>query len=79
VTERIDNSYERQTAKLTLEKIIAELKPEYRAVIILFYYEDLKYEEIAEALDCPIGTVKIRLYRAKYELKKLWSRYEIQL
>ncbi|UCE65180.1 MAG: RNA polymerase sigma factor [Candidatus Zixiibacteriota bacterium] len=75
----VDDSYKRHDARIILEKIIPKLKPEYRAVIILHYYEDLKYEEIAETLDCPVGTVKIRLYRAKYELKKLWSKYAIQL
>ncbi|UCC80600.1 MAG: sigma-70 family RNA polymerase sigma factor [Candidatus Zixiibacteriota bacterium] len=78
-SDRIDDSYKNQSVRITLDRIIGELKPEYRAVIILYYYEDLKYEEIAEALDCPIGTVKIRLYRAKYQLKQLWSRYAIQL
>ncbi len=77
--DRIDNSYKNQSVRITLDRIIGELKPEYRAVIILYYYEDLKYEEIAETLDCPVGTVKIRLYRAKYELKQLWSKYAIQL
>ena len=77
--ELIDGSYKNMDKRLLLDKIIAMLTPEYRAVIILHYYENLKYEEIAEAMNCPIGTVKIRLYRAKYELKKLWSRYGIQL
>ncbi len=63
--------------KLTLEKLIGKLKPELQSVIIFHYYDDLKYEEIAEVLQCPIGTVKIRLYRAKYELRKLWARYAI--
>jgi len=63
--------------RLTLEKLIGKLKPEHRSVIIFHYYDDLKYEEIAEILDCPIGTVKIRLYRAKHELKKLWAKYAV--
>lgn len=75
----VDNSYRYRSDKMTLEKIIGMLRPEYRAVIILHYYEDLKYEEISEVLECPVGTVKIRLYRAKYELKQLWSKYAIQL
>jgi len=79
VIDTVDATYKRYDARITLEKIIAKLKPEYRAVITLHYYEDLKYEEIAETLDCPVGTVKIRLYRAKYELKQLWSKYAIQL
>lgn len=66
-----------QNLRIFLEKLISKLKPELRSVIIFHYYDDLKYEEIAEVLDCPVGTVKIRLYRAKYELKKLWDRYAI--
>jgi len=75
----VDVTYKGYNTRIFLEKIIAKLKPEYRAVIILFYYEDMKYEEIAEALDCPVGTVKIHLYRAKYELMQLWRKYGIQL
>ena len=78
-TETVDYTYEHSTEKIMIEKIIQMLRPEYRAVIILHYYEDLKYEEISEVLDCPVGTVKIRLYRAKYELKQLWSKYAVQL
>ena len=63
--------------KMTLDKLIAKLKPELQAVILFHYYDDLKYEEIAEVLDCPLGTVKIRLYRAKFELRKLWEIYAV--
>lgn len=63
--------------RLTMERLIEKLRPEYKAVIVLHYYDDLKYEEIAEILECPMGTVKIRLYRAKHELKELWSKYAI--
>jgi RNA polymerase sigma-70 factor, ECF subfamily len=61
--------------KITVRKLIAGLKPDHRAIIILHYFEGLKYEEIAEVLECPVGTVKIRLYRAKLELKELWEKY----
>ncbi len=77
--DRVDNSYKNTGLKIRLEKVIGKLKPEYRAVIIMHYYDDLKYEEIAETLDCPVGTVKIWLYRAKYDLKRLWSEYALQL
>jgi RNA polymerase sigma-70 factor (ECF subfamily) len=77
ITEPSIDIRDRQSLRLTLEKLIGRLKPELRAVIIFHYYDDLKYEEIAEILDCPTGTVKIRLYRAKHELKKLWKRYAV--
>ena len=57
--------------KLRLKKMIASLSDEYKEIIILRYYQDLKYDQIARLLDIPLSTVKIRLYRAKAELKSL--------
>lgn len=65
--------------KITLQRLIGLLKPELKAVMIFHYYDDLKYEEIAAIMNCPVGTVKVRLFRAKHELRKLWDRYAIQL
>lgn len=49
----------------TLNNIISSLKPRYRRLIELRYFEDYAYEEIAAELSIPIGTVKARLFRAK--------------
>ena len=46
-------------------KSIAELPEEFRTVIILCDIEEFTYEEIAEFVDCPIGTVRSRLHRAR--------------
>nr|WP_242844193.1 sigma-70 family RNA polymerase sigma factor [Caloranaerobacter azorensis] len=46
-----------------------ELKPHYKQVIMLYYYNELSYREISEALEISIGTVKSRLNRAKNILK----------
>lgn len=48
-----------------LHQVVEELKQPYRQIVELRYYEDLSYEQIAERLNIPIGTVKIRLLRAK--------------
>ncbi len=48
-----------------------EFKPEHKQVLILRYLHDMKYEEIAEALDINESTVKIRIHRAKLKLKEL--------
>jgi RNA polymerase sigma-70 factor (ECF subfamily) len=48
-----------------LRQVVSELKEPYRTIIELRYYEDLSYEEIAERMHIPLGTVKIRLSRAK--------------
>lgn len=49
----------------TLKQVVEQLKEPYRQIIRLRYYEDLSYEEIAERLHIPLGTVKVRLSRAK--------------
>ncbi len=48
-----------------LKSAIDDLKPEYRSVLLLWGVENLKYREIAEIQDVPIGTVMSRLHRAR--------------
>ncbi len=47
-----------------------ELPPGYRAPLVLRYYNELSYKEIAEVLSLPEGTVKTRIHRAKVMLKE---------
>lgn len=49
---------------------IDELKPEHKQVLILAYLHDMKYEEIAEALDIKVTLVKTRIHRAKLKLRE---------
>jgi RNA polymerase sigma-70 factor (ECF subfamily) len=49
----------------SLNRIVKSLKPRYRRLIELRYFEDYSYEDIATELSLPIGTVKARLFRAK--------------
>lgn len=48
-----------------LKNIVNQLRPQYRKIIQLRYYEEYSYEEIADELKIPIGTVKAELFRAK--------------
>ena len=48
-----------------LKAIVEQLKEPYRVIVQMRYYEDMSYEEIAAKLNIPMGTVKIRLLRAK--------------
>lgn len=52
-----------------IEAAIGELREEYRTVILLRHVEGYAYEEIAEIMDLPLGTVKTYLHRARNELK----------
>ncbi|MDR2027407.1 MAG: sigma-70 family RNA polymerase sigma factor, partial [Prevotellaceae bacterium] len=54
----------RQQEELRLMKYIESLKPKYRELIELRYIKEYAYEEIAEELNIPVGTVKTRLFRA---------------
>src|SRR6185436_216532 len=54
-----------------IERAISQLRPEYRACILLRHVEDKSYEEIAATLDLPLCTVKTYIHRARHELRKL--------
>jgi RNA polymerase sigma-70 factor (ECF subfamily) len=53
-----------------IESAIAKLRPEYRACIILRHVEDYSYDEIAEIVKLPLGTVKTYIHRARQELRE---------
>ena len=50
------------------EQALARLSPEQRAVFVLHETEGMSYQEIAEALGCPVGTVMSRLHRGRARL-----------
>jgi RNA polymerase sigma-70 factor (ECF subfamily) len=54
-----------------LEKAIARLPANYRLLIAGHYLQGIQYEDLAEALDLPLGTVKTQLHRAKQQLRRL--------
>lgn len=56
--------------KNIIKRYLNEMQEEYRMVIILRYYEELSYNEIAEIIGKPLGTIKTEIYRAKAILKK---------
>jgi RNA polymerase sigma-70 factor (ECF subfamily) len=47
------------------------LAPEHREILVLRFLEDMTYEEIAKVIECPIGTVRSRLYYAKSALRRV--------
>jgi RNA polymerase sigma-70 factor (ECF subfamily) len=67
---------ERGELQRVIQKAIASLSFEHRAVIVLFYLNGFNLNEIAYILDCPVGTVKSRLHYARRNLRhKLeWDR-----
>lgn len=78
--ERIDFCPETMSRHKTDMKILQEcllqLKPQYREVLILYFFVQLNNKEISEMLDCPLGTVKSRLLYGKKYLKEAIEQYE---
>ncbi|HMD33677.1 MAG TPA: sigma-70 family RNA polymerase sigma factor [Vicinamibacterales bacterium] len=70
-TVRVDRQFGDLELRDRLEKAIARLPPHYRLVIAAHYLEGLRYEDLAEALQLPLGTVKTQLHRAKQQLRRL--------
>jgi len=58
--------------------LLDTLKPQDRAAIVLHYWHDYAYEEIAETLELSVSAVKSRLYRARRTLAKGWQEKERQ-
>ncbi len=54
-----------------MRELVDKLKPRYRDLVIKRYFEELSYEEIAEELNLPLGTVKAQLFRARDFLAQL--------
>lgn len=68
-----DEEAERSAREAAVQDALSQL-PEYqRAMLVMYHVENLSYEEIAEALDLPLGTVKSRLNRARMALRDLLS------
>lgn len=59
-----------QRAKQVLLAALASLSPEQRAVVDLTYFHEIGYREIAEIMDCPVDTVKTRMFHARRHLRR---------
>ncbi len=57
-----------------VRQTVLRLKPEYRAVMVLYYFQQLSYDEIAESLGCSFDQVRIRLHRARKAFRTLYTQ-----
>ncbi len=62
---------------ILLRRIVHRLKPRYRTLVELRYFHEYSYEEIANELNLPLGTVKAQLFRAREMLFKMIESTEI--
>lgn len=65
-----EKAFEREIREL-LDTSLNQLSLKYREVLVLYYYDELSYQEIAEVLHIPIATVGVRIKRGKDALQKI--------
>ena len=65
----IEDDAELPVDPIALQRALNELAADFRVVLVMFYFEELLYREIAEKLELPLGTVMSRLARAKRQLR----------
>jgi RNA polymerase sigma-70 factor, ECF subfamily len=53
-----------------LHDAVRQLTPRYRAVISLYYWQGLSYQDVADVMDSPLGSIKVWMARAKDQLRK---------
>lgn len=66
----------RQQQRSQIEGYLERLAPRYRQLIVLRFFEELSYEEIAEKLAAPLGTVKTQIHRAREQMCRLIQQEE---
>lgn len=69
--EGLEEDIERRDLSETVRQLIGRLPANYREVLTLFYLNQVRYEEIAEIMGIPLGTVKTYLHRARLRLRDL--------
>lgn len=79
--EVADRTYEpyrmvqRKELQRAVHQVIGRLKPKYQAVLVLVDLEGMEYQQAADVLDCPLGTLKSRLVRARDAFADEFRRY----
>ncbi len=71
--ETPDNVLMNEQIVLVIKSAIEKLPEEMRTAIMLREFEGMSYEEIAQAMDCPVGTVRSRIFRAREAIDKKLS------
>ncbi|MBR1626039.1 MAG: sigma-70 family RNA polymerase sigma factor [Bacteroidales bacterium] len=61
--------------KSYIHSVVEKLKPSYRRLVEMRYFEEMSYEEIAQTLQMPLGSVKAKLFRARNLLQEIVRKY----
>ena len=74
---RVTSSPARAAAAADVEAALAELSDKFRVAVVLVDVEELSYEDAAAAMNCPVGTLRSRLFRARKRLAERLRSYDI--
>ena len=66
--ESIEDTFIKKQRHKQIMDAVDALKPKFREVVIMYEMQGMSYEEISEKLNCPVGTVRSRLFNARKEL-----------
>lgn len=66
-----DEGLDQRGLKTRVARALGQLSPDHRAVMELTFYEELPYPDIAKILDCPVNTVKTRMFHARKNLRDI--------
>ncbi len=68
------DTLDRDGLHAAIRQAVMQLPPEHRAVVDLTFFFNKSYDEVAQILDCPVGTVKSRMFHARAKLRPLLSQ-----
>lgn len=77
-TESVEDLVARRELSQAVQRALAELPEEQRTAIMLKEYQGLTFQEIADLLDCPLSTVKTRLYQGLSVLRRRLERRQAE-
>jgi RNA polymerase sigma-70 factor, ECF subfamily len=66
-----EHLYQQQEIRIEVRQALARLDVEFRVPVVLCDIEGLSYEEIAQIVNCPVGTVRSRIHRGRSQLRRL--------
>jgi len=72
------HALEQSERERVVKKALSRCSTEHRAVLVMKDMEGMKYEEMAEVLGVPVGTIRSRLHRARLELREILERAEAE-
>ena len=76
--ERVDAELEAHARQALVHEHLSELPAKYRIVLVLRHLQEMTYEEMAEILSMPIGTIKTHLFRARNLLKERLEKFDYE-